>query len=184
MVESRLTTMRMVWYIVMTKGKRRLIRVSTKFWQHVEGTFQDCTLSYPVPQNYSPARQELLTLAINITRWSHQMSSRKFEGCQQVIKLIIKGSHPLLSGLSWPYFGHHFCNHFGHHMSWAVVTLVITQDSPRHQVGLLVIFVITSLSFSSLGVNHGDNKYHRGHQCGHMNHRWRHAGQSQGSHES
>jgi hypothetical protein len=69
-------------------------------------------------------------------------------------------------------------------MLWAEVTLVITQDSPCHQLGTIVILVITLLSFSSLELNCGDNEYHRGCQCCHMGHQWRHAGYSLGSHES
>jgi hypothetical protein len=89
------------------------------------------------------------------------MSSRNLQGCQLVITLIIKGSHTLSSG---SYFG----RHFGHQVSSRVVTFVITDDLPHHQLRLLVILVTTLLSFSSLGLNHGDNEYNRGRQCHHM----------------
>ena len=76
---------------------------------------------------------------------------------QQVVSWIVQGSHPLSSGSSCSYFGCHFCCH----VSWAVVTSVVKQDLPRHQLGSLVILVVTLSSFSSLGLNHGDNEYQR-----------------------
>ena len=105
---------------------------------HLDKNFQ--VAKFPVLQSilYKQERQ-LSTLTINIARWSRQMSSRNFQGRQQVVTLIVKGSHPLLSGSSGSYFGHHF----GRHVSWEVVTSVITQDSPHPQLGSLVILVVT-----------------------------------------
>jgi len=116
--------------------------------------------------------RQLSTLAINIARWRCQMSSSNFQGCQQVFKLIVKGSHLLLSGLLGSYV---YC-HFRRHVSWAVVILVITQDLPRFQLGSLVVLVLIMSSCAALGLNHGDNESHRGRQCHHMGHQWRHAG--------
>jgi hypothetical protein len=61
------------------------------------------------------------------------MSSKRFQGHQQVVTWIVQDSHPLSSGSS----GSCFCHHTGRHVLWAVVTLVITQDSPSHQLGSL-----------------------------------------------
>jgi len=54
-----------------------------------------------------------------------------FEGRQQVITLIVQGSHLLSSGSSGLYF---IC-HLGHQVPSGVVTLVVSQDSPDRHLG-------------------------------------------------
>jgi hypothetical protein len=66
------------------------------------------------------------------------MSSRNFQGHQQVVTLIVKGSHPLSPGSCGSYFG----RHFGCQVLSGVVTLVITEDFPHHQLGSLVVIPI------------------------------------------
>ena len=82
-----------------------------------------------------------------------------------VIKKILRVINSLSHGLSkidtHCHQGHQgsIFAYLGCQMSSAVVTLVVKQDLPRCLLGSLFVLVVTLLSLSSLGLNHGICRY-------------------------